>query len=366
MHLRAEEITIAEVLKEKGYATAHFGKWHLSDLENTEQPAPNQQGFDHSLGTSNNAQPSHKDPVNFIRNGQAVGKVSGYACQIVIDEFTQWFEKVPEDQPFFGLVWFHEPHSRIASPPELVSYYQKQDPALTKKEATYYANIANVDLAVGRLLKALKASGKAENTVVFLTSDNGGVNAHSNQGLRGRKSFVYEGGQREPGILRWPAKIKPDQVSDTTISSLDLFPTVCEIVGTPLPKDRKIDGTSLLPHLLGKGPLKRETPLFWYFYRVQPAAALRDGDHIILGYLDDPIKKHTHALTEPDMPMIKSAPLKSFELYDLKTDLAQEHDLSHAQPKRLRSMKEKLIALHRDVVADGPVWDLKNWRKGSR
>ena len=124
MHLLDEEVTVAEVLRKEGYATGHFGKWHLSNLENPKQPGPNDQGFDYSLGTSNNAQPSHENPVNFVRNGKAIGKVEGYSCQIVVDETLQWLDTVPEEQRLFACVWFHEPHARIASPADLIAKYE--------------------------------------------------------------------------------------------------------------------------------------------------------------------------------------------------------------------------------------------------
>ncbi|TWU57190.1 sulfatase [Rubripirellula reticaptiva] len=357
MHLPDEEITIAEVLKPHGYATGHFGKWHVSKLD-SDQPQPADQGFDYSLGTDNNALPSHRDPINFVRNGKAIGKVDGYSCQIVTDEANRWLASLPGDQPFFSCVWFHEPHNKIASPPELIEKYKKLYPQLNQKQATYYANIENVDLAVGQLLKKLDELDRAKDTFVFLTSDNGGMNPWSNQGLRGQKSLVYEGGQREPGILRWPGKVEPGSQCDDPVSHLDLLPTICEIAGAAKPNDRKLDGTSWLPILSGQ-PLVRVTPLMWFFYRVAPAAAMRRGDWVILGYLNDPIQQHSHALTKPDMPMIKTARLDRFELYNLKSDQQQTNDLSASELERLGRMRTELINLHREIVAEGPVWELE-------
>ena len=366
MHLRAEEITIAEVLKAKGYATGHFGKWHLSQLEWTsaQQPQPRDQGFDHSLGTTNNASPSHHNPKNFVRNGKAVGVIEGYSCQIVATEFATWLGTVKAEQPFLGVIWFNEPHTRVASPPELVKKYAQRfgTDKKSNKQATYFANIENVDRAVGRILDALKASGRTARTFVFLTSDNGGVNSWSNQGLRGRKSFVYEGGHREPGLLRWPGEVPAGTVNATPISHLDLLPTICQITGASIPSDRKLDGVSLAPLFTGQ-TIRRETPLFWFFYRVKPAAAMRAGDWVVLGYLDDPIEKHTHPLTTPDMPMIKSAKLHRFELYNLKTDPRQERDLATAEPAKLAAFAKQMNALHQEVVAEGPTWELAGWKR---
>jgi len=353
MHLPDEEITIAEILKKEGYATGHFGKWHLSSLEYREQPGPNQQGFDHSLGTSNNAKPNHLNPVNFVRNGEAIGQVKGYSCQVVVDETNEWMEKVPKEQNLFACVWFHEPHSRIASPPELVAKYEAR--GMKKKDALYYANIENVDIAFGRLMNKLKELGREENAFVFLTSDNGGVNAFSNQGLRGKKSFVYEGGQRDAGILRWPKKIPVGQIRHETISHLDLLPTLCDATEVARPKGVKLDGTSWMPMLNGKC-LDRTQPLFWFFYRVEPAAAMRMGDYSLLGYLEKPPKKFSHGLSPVDMPWIKQAKIVSYELYNLREDLAQTKDLSKSHPKKLAEMKKAMASIHADVLTDGPNW----------
>ncbi|MEL6108192.1 MAG: sulfatase-like hydrolase/transferase, partial [Planctomycetota bacterium] len=185
MHLRDEEVTIAELLRAAGYRTGHFGKWHLSRLM-SDQPQPSDQGFDESLGTDNNASPSHLNPKNFVRNGKAVGKTEGYSCQLVVDATLQWLGKTvrSEAAPTFSCVWFHEPHTPIASPPDLVAKYIGRDEGLKKKHAEYYANIENVDRAVGRLLAGLEKLEIADDTLIFLTSDNGPLNEFSKQGLR--------------------------------------------------------------------------------------------------------------------------------------------------------------------------------------
>lgn len=355
MHLLDEEITLAEQLQAIGYRTGHFGKWHLSRL-GSEQPQPRDQGFEYSLGTDNNASPSHLNPTNFVRNGLRLGKQNGYSCQIVTSETIRWLGSLQPQESFFACVWFHEPHSPIASPPDLVRKYRQRYPNLSPRQATYYANIENVDRAIGQLLNELDQLQRTQNTLVFITSDNGGVNPWSNQGLRGKKSLLYEGGHREPGLLRWPGKVQASTV-DVPVSHLDFFPTISEICGIPLPGDRVYDGTSLAPLFAGK-QLVRQEPLFWYFYRVKPAAALRQGDWILLGELDDPLEQHTHALTQPDMPMIKSAKLHRFELYNLKRDRKQQQDLAEQEPVVFERLKRLMIQKHAEVIASGPYWEL--------
>ena len=146
LHLPNEEVTLAELLKTKGYQTAHVGKWHLGELGKTSKinhPQPHEQGFDYSLGTENNAEPSHLNPNNFLRNGKTLGIVEGYSCQILAKECMDWLNQ-RNDNPFFLYVAFHEPHAKVASPPELVEKYSDH----TLKDAEYLANIDHLDMAL--------------------------------------------------------------------------------------------------------------------------------------------------------------------------------------------------------------------------
>jgi arylsulfatase A len=355
MHLRSEEVTVAELLKKEGYHTGHFGKWHLSTLLDPKQASPADQGFDHSLGSDNNASPTHKNPVNFVRNGEKVGKMEGYSCQIVVNEAIGWLNKVDAAKnPFFACVWFHEPHTPIASPPELVEKYQKK--GLNKKTATYYANIENVDIATGRLLNHLKKLGVDDNTLVMITSDNGGLATHSNKGLRGKKSNVWEGGHRVPGIFRWPGTIPADTASEVPISGVDFLPTVCALTGAKLP-DHTLDGVSIADLLTGKSKtLIRTTPLYWFFYRLNPALAIREGRWALIADTNDAQRPKTHSLAAEDMPFIKSSKPEKFMLYDLKAELGQRTDVSAQHPEVLDRLKRKMTAMHADVLGESPNW----------
>ena len=164
-HLLEREITIAEVLKSQGYGTAHFGKWHLGMTSGQrKKPTPAEHGFDHWFATVNGAGPTQHNPVNFIRNGQRVGPLQGYSCQLLVDEAIQWLDDGREpDQPFFLNFWFHEPHAPLAAPDEIVSQYgELKDPA-----ALYSGTIENTDRAVARLLKKLAQMGALENTLII-------------------------------------------------------------------------------------------------------------------------------------------------------------------------------------------------------
>jgi arylsulfatase A len=349
MHLKNEEITIAEVLSDRGYQTAHFGKWHLGSLPYDsllQHPQPSQQGFDYSFGTENNARPSHLNPINFIRNGEPDSTQEGYSCQIVADEAISWLTDLYNRRdPFFMYVAFHEPHAKIASPPELVEKY-KGYPAF---DAEYLANIENLDSAAGRIIRHLETGQLMDNTLVLFTSDNGSYRQASNGDLRAVKSYLYEGGIRVPGILHWPILIKEGKVVNHPAGFVDIMPTICEILGIDPLNDRVVDGTSILPLLKGED-FTREKPLFWFFYRTSPEIALRLDNLMVMGKDLDTVPR-THRFSEPDMVYIKNMKIRDFELYDLENDIYQDYDLTGSHPdagtcKKL--LDEKLLEIQKE------------------
>jgi arylsulfatase A len=366
MHLPAGELTLATLLRRVGYRTAHVGKWHLNGMFNSaRQPQPGDHGFEHWFSTQNNAIPSHENPKNFVRNGQPVGPTQGFSCQLVADEAIAWLKAGRDSpDPFFLFVCFHEPHEPVASPADLVASYPK---ARNADEAQYFANVTNMDRAVGRLLTTLDQLGASNNTVVFFTSDNGPETLNRYKGatrsygvvglLRGRKLWLYEGGIRVPGILRWPGKVPPGRTSDEPLWHLDLLPTICRAVGAKVPTDRAIDGADFSPALQGK-KIDRKTPLFWHYYRAlgEPRVAMREGDWVILAHCGPLPKGAGGSLRAGDMALIKAAKLTTFELYNLHDDLSQNHDLARQEPERLRALSARLRAMYREVIAEGPTW----------
>ena len=358
MHLRESEVTVAELLQARGYQTGLFGKWHLSRL-NSAQPDPGDQGFDHWFATDNNASPSHLDPRNFIENGTPAGPLEGYSCQLVADRAIDWLEGCSSARPFFLCVWFHEPHTPIASPPELVRKYRERHPEMSRKEATYHANVENADRAIGRILDHLDSSGRSGNTLVFATSDNGPLGAFSSRGLRGRKSHVWEGGHRVPGLFRWPGRIPPGTTSAVPVSGIDYLPTVCESAGIESPPDRVIDGVSLIPLLSGHPEdFHREDPLYWFFYRVTPSLALREGKWSLIADTDDAERPKAHQMLREDMPLIRSGRPVRIRLYDLEGDPLQQTDLAATRPGVLRRLAELLENRHAGIVEEGHQWDI--------
>ncbi len=355
MHLKAEEITIAEIVKEQGYHTGHFGKWHLGCLpqnETLEQPQPIDQGFDYSLGTANNAHPSHLNPVNFVRNGVKVGELKGYSCDIITEEAIQWLDEIEtESAPFLLYIAFHEPHKKVASPPTLVANYSGHP----KQDAEYLANVENMDQAVGKLLDALDSMQLNDNTLILFASDNGSYRNGSNAPLLGGKSFVYEGGIRVPGILSWNGRIHKEQIIDEPVSLIDILPTICDLVGNNHPKEQLLDGTSLLPLILNK-PLQRTKNLSWFFYRTTPEIAMRIGNFVILGS-DRDSTRHTHPMTEPDMDHLKNLTLEDFVMYDLERDIGQSFSIDPLTLTNGGVYQEELMNRLKEIQSTGPYWD---------
>jgi arylsulfatase A len=370
VYLRSSEITIATLLKQAGYDTCHVGKWHLNGKFNDpEQPQPGDHGFDHWMSTQNNAIPSHENPKNFVRNGKPLGPQTGFACQLVADEALRWLDGRKDDNPFFLYVCFHEPHEPVASPPDLVATYLDDDgpKARNEDEAQYFANVTNIDAAVGRLMASLKERGMDKNTLVVFTSDNGpetlkryprGTRSYGSPGpLRGMKLWLYEGGIRVPGIARWKGVIEAGQTCDVPVCSLDLLPTLCELAKVEPPKDRTLDGTSLVPLLAGQS-FERKKPLTWDYFNAlgDPKAAMRLGDFTLLARRASPTNVEPGIVSATTMPIIKSETLGGFELYDVKNDIGQKHDLAASKSDFVSKHAPELVKKHREVRDEGPTW----------
>jgi len=353
MHLQDHEVTIAEVLHQQGYNTSHIGKWHLGCLpqdSTLNHPQPDEQGFDFSLGTENNAQPSHLNPVNFVRNGNKLNEQEGYSCQILANEAMEWFDKHHEDEkPFFMYVAFHEPHAKVASPPELVEKYSEYP----IRDAEYLANIENLDLAVGKILDYLNEQQLIDNTLILFSSDNGSYRKASNGDLRAVKSYVYEGGIRVPGIFNWPALKKQNIVINEPAGFVDMMPTICDILQIQPFGEDELDGTSILG-LLSGGKFERKNPLYWYFYRTSPEIAMRIDDVMILGKDKDTIPR-SHRFSSPDMTYIKSMNLVNYELFDLSNDISQNENLIdvHSKSALYKKMIDKKLE---EIQLEGYHW----------
>jgi len=356
MHLRLSEVTIPEILKEAGYQTAHFGKWHLglygSEGDSWILPSLTDHGFDYWFATDCNAMPTHKNPVNFIRNGVPVGKQKGFACQLVADETIDWLKSSYDPtEPFYLNVWFNEPHEIVAAP----EMYKKRhlENGIDEHMANYYGCIENMDHAVGRILRELDKMNALENTLVIFSSDNGSKQAGSNGILRGMKSEVWEGGIRVPTIVTWNNHVPVQSICSDPCGLIDLFPTIDSMINSEHKLDYKIDGINILPLFHGEG-LKRDKPLYVFYHR-PAAASLRDGDWTLIGHLNERGPEINY-FGEKQMEFIQGAFPATFELYNLHDDIEQQHDVAGQNPHIVDRMKEEMIRLYSETIEDGGNW----------
>lgn len=356
-HLLEREVTLAEVLKQHGYATAHAGKWHLGlPTDQFQKPPPDKHGFDHWFATWNNAEPSHRNPETFIRNGKPAGKLEGYSCQLVVDEAITWLDKHrAKDKPFFLNIWFHEPHAPIAAPDEIVGEYGR----LKDAAAIYSGTIDNTDRAIARLLAKLREIAPPENTLIIYASDNGSYRKDRVGNLRGQKGMNWEGGIRVPGIFHWPGVIAAGRVEKTPAGLVDVLPTVCGLLGIAPPEGVHLDGSDISPLLkpdAGRA-FTRHQPLFWHLQKSRPIVAMRDGPWSLTADPDFELSTD-NMFREEWIPAIKSGAYKNWQLFNLEKDPSQTTDLATEHPEVLERMKSQLLKINASIMADGTDWHL--------
>ncbi len=342
--LRDSDVTIAELLKAKGYATGCFGKWGLGAGGSTGDPL--KQGFDTFYGFNCQRHAHNLYPKYLDRDGKPEileGNTRGltgekYGPQMVADEMLKFIEK-NHDKPFFVYYPTVIPHLALQAPQEDIDAYLGKWEETPYKggaylphptpRACYAAMITFMDEQMGRLFALLKEKGVDENTIVLFTSDNGATYLKqvdyeffdSVGELRGLKGSIYEGGIREPFIARWPGKIPADTVSDHVGAHYDVLATIADITGVKAPANT--DGISILPELLGKSKQqKKHEFLFWDFAGYGGQIAVRIGDW--KGLKRSVAKK-------PNAPL---------ELYNLKDDLSEEHNVAEDNPKIVKRMEQ--------------------------
>ncbi len=362
--LGRNEITIAQMLKAEGYRTAVIGKWHLNGgLDMQDAPQPKDFGFDYQYGLAawvKNAAAAESGegelfPDNMYRNNEPLGITKKYSAGLVTDEALEWLAR--DKEPFFLYLTYSEVHTPIASPPEYTRMY---DAFLTDEsrdfpfryyfnwadrpyrgKGEYYANISYLDSQVGRVVHWLRENNKLDNTLLIFSSDNGPVTAEASEpwelsmagetgGLRGKKRYLYEGGIRVPGIIRYPALVNAGAELDAPVTALDLMPTVAEVTGSTTPTDRPLDGQSLVGLFMGER-LVRNKPLYWSIPTPDGMEfALRDGDwKIVLNTLGEPVY-----------------------LFNLAEDFYEVHNLLKSDPKKAAQMKQKFERYRQNVESD--------------
>lgn len=353
-----EEVTIAEALKKKGYATFFAGKWHLGP---SEEFWPAKQGYDVNAGGFSKGGPyGGKKYFSPYGNPRLSDGPDGEHLPDRLASETCAFIEENKGKPFFAMLSFYSVHTPLIGRPDLVAKYKKKaasingaefgDEEMTwpkngktrkvrilQKHAVYAAMVEAMDLAVGKVLDKLESLGLDDDVVVAFTSDNGGLSTSegsptSNLPLRGGKGWVYEGGIREPFIVRWPGVTKAGSVNAEPVMSTDFFPTFVKAAGSKLSGAGPIDGVDLMPSLKG-GTLERDA-LYWHYphYSNQggfPGGAIRMGK----------------------WKMIERYEYGSVHLYDLSEDVSERTDLSKVHPEQVAKMRKKLHQWYKEVDA---------------
>ncbi len=348
--LSPKEVTVAEVLKAEGYATAIVGKWHLGD-----QPEflPNKQGFDFYFGLpySNDMGPAEdgvksdlgkplpktkgpgQPPLPLLRNGTVVKRVLPDDQQSLVELYTTEsleFIAANKARPFFLYLAHNAVHFPI---------YPGKKWAGKSPHGIFSDWVEETDWSVGQLLDALRQHGLSERTLVLFTSDNGGTPRSVNTPLRGHKASTWEGGVRVPTIAWWPGKIPAGTETDAILGMFDILPTFAALAGGKVPSDRKIDGANIWPQLAGIKDAKPAHETF-YYYRGLKLEAVRHGDWKL--QIAGPVKK--------DDP--KESPFKA-RLYNLKTDIGETTDVAAANPEVAKRLEGLVEAMKDDLGLDG-------------
>ncbi|MCX7423543.1 MAG: sulfatase-like hydrolase/transferase [Planctomycetia bacterium] len=319
-YLSPKATLLPQVLKTAGYHSAIVGKWHLGL---TSPNTPTERGFDFFHGFLGDMMDDYlthrRGGQNFMRRNQEVIDPPGHAT----DLFTDWaYEYLIErstspSKPFFLYLAYNAPHDPIQPPPEWLAKVRQREPNMADHRAKLVALIEHMDAGIGRVLDTLDQRKLADNTLVFFTSDNGGVlNLGAKNGpWRSEKQHMYEGGLRVPAIARWPNRISAGQQTGQVAVTMDLFATACEAAGVNV--STSIDGVSFLPTLLGQPQTTPQRDL--YFVR-------REGGPAYGG-------KTIEALIRGDWKLLQDSPFAPLELYNLKADPNETTNLATREKK---------------------------------
>lgn len=350
------KVTMGEALKEAGYKTALFGKWHLGEWH---EYHPRQRGFDEGFVLLKPFQYGHWGR-RFTTKPETHPEDDVYLGDFLTDSALEFIRcHKNRRQPFFLVLNHFLVHAPLQAPDKLVEKYRKKQPSGGDKNPILAAMIERLDYNVGRMMHGLKRFGLEHNTVVLFTSDNGGVGGYdrlgihgarchtSNFPLKGGKTQLYEGGIRVPLIVRWPGVIRPGSQSDVPAGGLDLYPTFLDIADASCPRNYTLDGQSLLAVLKGDDANNwNHRALYWHFpaycaspdgpsvrdWRSTPQSAIRSGGYKLIEFFHD----------------------GHMELYNLAEDLAESHNLVREIPGRAEELHEKLVRWREETGAAVP------------
>lgn len=382
--LPTEEITLAEYLQERGYATGHFGKWHVGGLSRTVNQSefsggptpyapPWENGFDVCFSTES-MMPTYNpyyhvggnfgtDEYKFVQSapigyGQQTGgfewkdrywtgedqmvneELFGDDSKIIMDRSLEFIEEqVREKKPFFSVIWFHTPHTPVVAGDDHRSAYE----GLSMEQQHWYGSISAMDEQIGRLRKRLKEMGGAENTLIWFCSDNGPSYIHnynSSGGLRGKKAELYEGGIRVPALLEWPEKFDGGQISNYPSSTSDFLPTILAVCGLQANESMPLDGQDILPFFMGQADSRNlffQSPLPG---RLKKSSFTEDEQYAVIN--------DNHKLISMDNG-------RSYQLYNIEEDIEETNDISIDFPGKVQQLSSALDEWKKSCVlsADG-------------
>ena len=367
-NLPLEEGVFPELLQEAGYKNIFLGKWHLNNQEGEGTYWPDKQGFDINIAGHYRGG-LYLPPNNYFSPWNIPNLENGpdgeYMTDRLAQEAVDFIDEHDQDTPFLMYFSFYQVHAPFSAHEEMVDVYEDKKDALgltdlerfqqetdnyaektfsyrdKQDHPTYAAMVESMDQAVGRVLDTLKTKGVEDNTVVIFFSDNGGLSTSegtptANTPLRTGKGWLYEGGIREPAIIKWPGSDTAGTVSDAVITSMDFYPTILEMAGLPLRPDLHVDGKSLVPLLKNEIQEVHESAYFHYPHNANqkgtPSGAIRKGDYKLIVSFND----------------------NRFELYNIKEDIGEQHDLVIEMPELRDAMFRELKEWWKDVDARFP------------
>ncbi len=338
--MSAGEVTLGQVFQRQGYRTGCVGKWHLGRYMKYH---PNERGFDEYFGFWQYGFINRYDDSDELFHNKKPVITTGYVSDVLTDQAISFVER-NRGNPYFLYVPYNACHAPYLAPDGYIDRYLKK--GLPLDQARIYGMVTAMDQNIGRLLGALERTGVAENTVVIFMTDNGGVSRHYKAGLRGNKGSVYEGGVRVPFFVRWPGKFPAGATVPAMAQHIDVLPTLCELIGAPLPADRKIDGKSILPLIRNGGGESPHDYLFHQWNRVRPLM-----DPPADAGVAPPDERKAFRPNWAVHSRRGSKLISTGELFDLEKDPGESRNIAAEQPAAARELRAQFGKFFTDVTA---------------
>ncbi len=353
-NLHMNEVTLGDVFRKQGYRTAFVGKWHLGQYRKYH---PNNRGFDEFFGPwPYEGLHRYLDPDGLYWNRHPV-RTTGYITDVLNAQAISFIER-NRDRPFFLYLAHNAPHSPFLVPDQYIEKYLKK--GLPLREARIYGMITSLDENLGRLLETIDQAGIRQNTVVIFMSDNGGVSRYFRAGLRGQKGTVYEGGVRVPFMARWPGRFPAGATVRAMVQHIDVFPTLCKLIGASLPSGRKIDGKNILALLWDGGGKSPHEYLFHQWNRVEPLLSAPPPERVATLSREDQrgFQPNWAVRNARGYKLVRylmrgwanAAPQPELQLFDLTHDPGETNDIAAERPGMVRELRNEFEKWFADVT----------------